>query len=71
MTDLEREEFRQFNGRTILDLCALGEKIIDLYAADIRKTLACDDRACPLVGSHNTDECAELIADARAEGQRI
>ena len=31
------ETLQEFNGRTILELCELGEKILDLYAADIRK----------------------------------
>ena len=34
------DEDRQFNGRMIEELCELGEKIIDLYAADIRKQAA-------------------------------
>lgn len=40
MTDKEREEFREFNGNTINELCEIGEKIIGLYAADIRKSPA-------------------------------
>ena len=31
MTDLEREEFRQFNGNMINELCALGSQIADAY----------------------------------------
>ncbi len=31
----------------------------------------CFEHACPIVGAHNTEECAELIADARADGQRL
>ena len=34
------DEDRQFNGRMIEELCELGEKIIDLYAADIRKQVS-------------------------------
>ena len=40
MTEQEREEFRQFNGNTINELCELGEKIIDLYAERLRKQVA-------------------------------
>ena len=37
MTDLERNEFREFNGRMIEELCEIGEKIVDAYAQDIRR----------------------------------
>jgi len=40
MTEQERNEFREFNGRMIEELCEIGCKIVDLYVADIQKTAA-------------------------------
>jgi hypothetical protein len=55
----------------IEDMCKLGEKVVDLYA-DIRRIAAeCSDPDCPLPGMHNSDECADLIADAKAQGVRF
>ena len=31
MTSAEREEFRQFNGRMIEELCALGARLVENY----------------------------------------
>lgn len=62
MTDQEREEFRQFNGRTILELCELGEKIMALHAA----VVPCTNPDCPVSGSlHYTSECAELTRELK------
>jgi hypothetical protein len=40
MTDQERNEFREFNGRMIEEMCEIGEKIIDLHVSAIRKSAA-------------------------------
>ena len=48
MTHLEREAFRQFNGRMIEELCALGSRMVEIAMADIQvhKDVVCLDPHC-------------------------
>jgi len=42
---------------------------IEFVDGVLDRAYECTDRDCPCVGLHNTDECADLIAQAREEGQ--
>lgn len=65
MTDLEREQFRRFNGQMIEDMCALGSAILAAHGYDV--PLVCRDPKCSVIGLHNTDECEDLIRQAKEE----
>lgn len=46
MTDTERECLRQFNGRTILELCRLGDEVLAAYGIRQEQEVAPQCRRC-------------------------
>ena len=41
-----------------------------LRTIDQQYSFECRNPKCPVLGEHNTDECADLVAEMRAEGWR-
>lgn len=41
-----------------------------LQTIDEQYSFECHNPKCPVLGLHNTDECADLVAEMRMEGWR-